>query len=434
MIVGVVGKSMHAEETEDIEMGQSVADTKQQKIDTRGRPPATKGERRLRQVSAWLILYLLLQAETGLAWDRNWHDLVGRDRFWIPPHIMMYSGLGGVGIVALALIVVDSIRYARGRSGVDDSSTANVFWLFHAPLGYILVGFGAFADLLAAPFDNYWHQLYGIDVTLWSPFHLMGTFGGVLAGLGSVYVFASEASNERQVERPRRSLLGFNGPEWGLMILLASFIELVLPSLTAFKSLLLGPVEILLYPLILTVALCYSLCGASRTIRRPAVASITVAIVWLESLLTQLFVPWALNYTVPRFGMNFRFAGREPHLDLLLVLLPIVFLLSALLVDGFARWQRRAGAASEPSLWKVALLGMLMALPVLLLPQVLVQGMLHAADAQLIAPDLIPPDIILVLRPDWRDTLVTLPIALLLGALIARLGTALGDIWHLSQR
>ncbi len=415
-------------------MRQSVADTSPQSSVPAKRAPLSASERRLRQAGAWVLLYLLLQAETGLAWDRNWHDLVGRDRFWIPPHIMMYSGLGGVGVVALILILVDSFRYQRGKSGVDDSSTANVFWLFHAPLGYIMVGFGAFVDLLAAPFDNYWHQLYGIDVTLWSPFHLMGTFGGVLAGLGAVYIFASEASNERQAEPPGRRLLGFNGPEWGLMILLASFIELALPSLTAFTLLPVGPVQILLYPLVLIAALCYSLCGGVQTMRRPAVASITIAILWIESYLTQLFVPWALDYTVPRFGMNFRFAGRMPHFNLVLVLLPLIFLLVALPVDGFFVWQRHRSAVSANSHWKVAVLGMLMALPILVLPQLVVQGLLQAVHTSAIAADLVPPDVIRVLGPDWRDSLVTLPLALLVGALVAILGTSLGDIWHQSRR
>ena len=34
-------------------------------------------ERRIRQVSAWIILFLMLEAELGLAWDRQWHDRLG---------------------------------------------------------------------------------------------------------------------------------------------------------------------------------------------------------------------------------------------------------------------------------------------------------------------------------------------------------------------
>ncbi len=51
-------------------------------------------ERRLRRRGALLMLYFLFQAEFGLAWDRSWHDYLGRNQFLIPPHIMSYTGIG----------------------------------------------------------------------------------------------------------------------------------------------------------------------------------------------------------------------------------------------------------------------------------------------------------------------------------------------------
>src|SRR5579859_2035041 len=88
-------------------------------------------ERWLRQGSALFILYFLLQAELGLAWDRQWHDLVGRDQFWIPPHIMLYTGIGGAGILALTVVLVDTVRYWQRAPGVDDNSTVGVLRFFH---------------------------------------------------------------------------------------------------------------------------------------------------------------------------------------------------------------------------------------------------------------------------------------------------------------
>src|SRR5438046_7404489 len=75
------------------------------------RPDLT--ERRIRQVSAWMVLCVLLIAEFGLAWDRRWHDMVGRDQFWIPPHIMMYRGVGGAGWIALCVVLVVTLRYLQ---------------------------------------------------------------------------------------------------------------------------------------------------------------------------------------------------------------------------------------------------------------------------------------------------------------------------------
>jgi hypothetical protein len=92
-------------------------------------------ERRLRRIGAWLMLVLALQAELGLAWDRNWHDLVGRNEFFTPPHIMLYSGIAGSGPIALFVVLIDTYRYYHNKPGVDDNSTVNLLHYFHAPLG-----------------------------------------------------------------------------------------------------------------------------------------------------------------------------------------------------------------------------------------------------------------------------------------------------------
>src|SRR5947209_20522655 len=131
-------------------MAQSAAHTPKNQADQISQlKPTDRTERRLRRVGAWFLLYLALQAELGLAWDRNWHDLIGRDQFWTLPHIMMYIGIGGAGIIALVVIAVDTLRYQRKAPGVDDTSTIHILGIFHAPIGYVLLGFGALTDLAA---------------------------------------------------------------------------------------------------------------------------------------------------------------------------------------------------------------------------------------------------------------------------------------------
>jgi predicted MFS family arabinose efflux permease len=39
-----------------------------------------------------------------------------------------------------------------------------------------------------------------------------------------------------------------------------------------------------------------------------------------------------------------------------------------------------------------------------------------------------------VLEPGWLDMLVSLPLAMLVGAITASLGTVLGDIWNWNER
>src|SRR5579871_2616291 len=159
---------------------------------------ADRGERRLRRIGAWLALFFLIQGELGAVWDREWHAYVGRDQFWTPPHTLIYSCVAGAGLIALAMVFVETFRYRRHVPGVDDSSTMPIFGFFHAPLGFTVLGFGALIALIAAPLDNYWHELYGIDIALWAPFHMMGVTGGLIGIMGMIYVFASEAAVERK--------------------------------------------------------------------------------------------------------------------------------------------------------------------------------------------------------------------------------------------
>jgi hypothetical protein len=42
--------------------------------------------------------------------------------------------------------------------------------------------------ILAAPIDDLWHRLFGIDVTLWSPPHLLGLAGAQISTLGCLLI------------------------------------------------------------------------------------------------------------------------------------------------------------------------------------------------------------------------------------------------------
>jgi hypothetical protein len=386
-------------------------------------------ERRLRRISAWLVLYLLLQAGLGLAWDRRWHDTIGRDQFWIPPHIMLYTGVGCAGLIALFVVLVDSLRYYQRKPGVDDDSTVSVLRIFHAPLGFILLGFGTLTDLIAAPLDNYWHELYGIDVTLWSPFHIMGTLGGVMAGIGIIYAFASEAAIERQSGRPSHLILGLNSLELGTIILLSAITNLTIPALTAFAAFTIGPVQFLAYPLPLTLAGGFALIAAAQLTRKPGTATLMSLILWLHASLTQAFVPWALRFMAATLGLTFRYGGSaEPNFNAALALMPLVYFLSALLVDGFAYWQFRQPKTRLEGLRNSWLLGALITLPMIVLPPCIVLVVQSIPALPPLSPDTN------VLEPLWFAMLPTLPLAVALGGFAASCGEMFGDIWHWNMR
>ncbi|MDQ6661319.1 MAG: hypothetical protein M3Z24_10180, partial [Chloroflexota bacterium] len=326
-------------------------------------------------------------------------------------------------------------RYRRGAPGVDDSSTVSVFRLFHAPLGFVILGFGALTDLLAAPFDNYWHELYGIDVTLWSPFHIMGTIGGMLAGLGSIYIFASEAAHERQTKHVVHSFLGCTGSEWGAFVLFAALIELTLPALTAFLAVTIGSFQLLTYPLTLVFVGGCCLISVVRLTHKPGAATLTALLLCLEAVATQAFVPWALRATVASFGLSFRFSGRDPTFNIPLTLMPLLFLIFALLVDAIAFFQLRqstlsASPASSASILPHAwLLSGFIAPLAVVVPPSIIQALLH-----LIPTLFLPPDIVRLLTFQWSALALTLPLTLLVGAVAIACGVFLGDIWHWNKQ
>lgn len=383
-------------------------------------------ERQIRQKSAWAILILLLFAELGLAWDRRWHDILGRDQFWIPPHIMMYSGLGCAGLIALIMVLSETRRYYQKKPGVDDSSTMRVLGVFHAPIGFILLGTGTLIDLMAAPLDNYWHELYGIDVTLWSPFHLMGVFGGITAGLGIIYIFASEAAHLRHVSYAPRRFLGFNGPEWGLIVLFAAFMELILPALTAFTPIpVSGQVQIYSYSFVLALGTSYCLIGVYLCIRKPGAAIMSAMIVWLLSILTETYVPIGLTIMANWQGLIYRI-GRHPFFNVTLVLMPLLFLISAVLVELAASRLRYNAKAGLPGAWRLGLVtGML---------SVVFPPALAFVIGLLSPPGTLPWDILLSLMPAWWVMFLALPVALLIGVVFAYLGTVFGDIWYWNKQ
>ncbi len=412
-------------------MARSAAHTSKNQADQISQSkPADRTERRLRRVGAWFLLYLALQAELGLAWDRNWHDLIGRDQFWTLPHIMLYAGIGGAGLVALIVISADTLRYNLKKPGVDDTSTIRIF-TFHAPLGYVLLGFGALIDLLAAPFDNYWHQLYGIDVTLWSPFHIMGTLGSIIVGLGIVYVFASEVVIERQAAlagHPPRRFLGCSALEWGTLAVLAAYMNLTIPALTAFVAIPIGPLQLFTYPFALVLAGGFSLVSAIQLTRKPGSATITALLLFVEALYTQAFVPFAIRTSVAWLGISYRFVDRRPAFNLTLALIPLLFLISAVLIDWLTYRHRQRHKSTLDILPGTWLLAIVIAFPAVVIPPLLV--MLVS-----VIPAFSPlPAGMFALQAQWLDMLIALPVTLLIAIATIECGKVFGDIWYMNRR
>ncbi len=387
------------------------------------------GERKLRRISAWLLLFFLLQGELGAVWDREWHAYVGRDQFWTPPHTLIYSCVFFAGMIALAVVLLETYRYKRKKAGVDVTSTVSILRYFHAPLGFSVLGFGALLALCAAPLDNYWHELYGIDIALWAPFHMMGVTGGLIGILGMIYVFASEAAIQRAEGKNPRRYFGFTALELGGLMALASFLNFVLTGFLQFPLVTIGTIHISTYPLPLVMGGLFCMIGAIRFTHRPGAATLLIFFLFLHTFLVELFIPWAIRTAVQQQGLEYLIPNHIPSFALDYACLPVVFLVAALIIDGVT-YIRKRKSGSPVSSWKsVTLLGVIMAPTMFLTAPWILRA--YSKYAPVFLPE---PGVPIVPGEMTQAVIFGVIAALGAGGLGALLGADFGDIWRWNKR
>jgi hypothetical protein len=137
-----------------------------------------------RAAALWVLIVAKIVGGVGLHWDIQWHVRIGRDSFWIAPHVLMYASVGVTFVVAFAVLAHDTLR--RRPAGAHP---ARILGLVGTP-GFHLAAWGTAVVLLAAPLDDLWHRLFGLDVTLWSPPHLLGLAGSAANTLGCLLIAA----------------------------------------------------------------------------------------------------------------------------------------------------------------------------------------------------------------------------------------------------
>lgn len=114
-----------------------------------------------------------LLAVCGTYWDIRYHIDVGRDSFWIPPHLMVYSGII-IGFFGSLLALW---------------KTRQIHKPFSKKLSFaiLLIVASGLLQISGAPIDDWWHRMFGLDVTVWSPPHLLLIFAGFAISLSVIY-------------------------------------------------------------------------------------------------------------------------------------------------------------------------------------------------------------------------------------------------------
>lgn len=327
---------------------------------------------RFERIGAWSVLLGVFITLFGLSWDVQWHTEVGPDTFWTLPHIFVYAGAALTGAAALTVVLLCTMLSRQTKQ----AGWIPVFGFFYAPIGFIIAGFGAFGFLLFGLFDQWWHTIFGFDVSISSPPHLGLILSDVLSMVGCALIFVRGRKTQTiGISIATGLAIAFSLP---FMIAIFSDFNLTIPLL-GFQALLI-PLGMLFV--------------VSST-RQPWAALLMAVVLVGFRYLCELIYPSITLAYAESLGWSLRDgASNRPELPMLI---PVLSLVAGVLVSGIMAFWKARGL---PMLGGLVLSGGLAA-PVLYL------------DSSLI--------------PISENALFLLPVAVV-GALSAWLGWQLGVV------
>ena len=166
----------------------------------------------------WSAVFAVTSTTVGLYWDISWHIGIGRDTFWTPAHLAIQFGAVLTGLSCAYLILHTTF------AGDSEAKEASVRVLgFRGPLGAFIAAWGGFCMLTSAPFDNWWHESFGLDVKILSPPHVVLIIGIFTMGVGGLMLIASSLnlSSEGATRKLNWLLLYVGSLLLSLLIMLA---------------------------------------------------------------------------------------------------------------------------------------------------------------------------------------------------------------------
>ena len=141
----------------------------------------------------WCSALAVTSVTIGAHWDVSWHRSIGRDSFWTPAHMAIYACGVLAAICCGYLVLYTTFRRPAGLV----ASSVEIFG-FRAPLGAFITSWGGIAMLTSAPFDNWWHNTYGLDVKIVSPPHTLLMLGVFAVSVGTLILLLGAMNRAEQ--------------------------------------------------------------------------------------------------------------------------------------------------------------------------------------------------------------------------------------------
>ena len=275
----------------------------------------------------------------GTSWDIQWHSYIGRDRTLIPPHIMMLTGVALSGISGLLVVLIES-WWARRNKTITQYSLGFAD-IFSGPLGAYIIGFAALTAAVAFPLDAYWHALYGIDVAIWAPFHIMFAASMGIVALGVAYMLMSAVHLASTLGTTGSGIrrAATIGAVAALATVLSIFTLLLFDALKNRNLIDLGFITISVFPLLSGILVAFTLVAAAYAIPwRWAATSVSVCYLFLAAIMA-VYVQPATNWLLTVERLQYREA--PPSTSVVALEWFLTPLVVAILIDVIMRRARR---------------------------------------------------------------------------------------------
>jgi hypothetical protein len=139
----------------------------------------------------------LIVALLGFLWDVSLHAGRGRDAGPLanPAHYLILYGLFALFVAGMSAVV-----YPRdgAKPGI---ASVRITRQWYAPVSGIFIAACGLYALIGFPLDDVWHRLFGQDVTLWGPTHLMLIGGAGLSTAGIILLHREAEFSEEWKQR-----------------------------------------------------------------------------------------------------------------------------------------------------------------------------------------------------------------------------------------
>ena len=128
---------------------------------------------------------------------------MGRDTFWTLAHVLEQVAAIIAGLSCGWLVLKTTF------AGTPEERALSVrFWrFFQGPLGAWVCIWGTLMMITSAPFDNWWHNAYGLDVKIISPPHMILAWGMIGIQIGAMLMTLSAQNRASEEDQRMYSMM-----------------------------------------------------------------------------------------------------------------------------------------------------------------------------------------------------------------------------------